>query len=237
MRPYQGKDMEGAETPSVLAITTGRGDIRDAVIAIALDQDGNIQSQNKFDNLKDELNRAAFCELLERRAPQVVAIGGLSVHTAKLRDDAAATLREYAIQQLGENAPISAAYDDPMMYSDELARFDERLRPYLIPMIFPQDATARLYMTSEEAEKEHPTLPLNGRYALALARYTQNPLNSYCKVGRSIASVTFVEHHQKLVCLPLQRCPFDADFCVDFKRKAVASPRTRLGQHRVLDGY
>ena len=190
--------MENAETPSVLAITTGRGDIRDAVIAIVLDQDGNIQSQNKFDNLKDELNRAAFFELLERRAPQVVAIGGLSVHTAKLRDDATATLREFAIQQFGQAPPVSAAYDDPLQYDDELARYNANLEPHQIPMIFPQDATARLYMTSEEAEKEHPTLPLNGRYALALARYTQNPLNSYCKIGRAIASVTFIEHHQKL---------------------------------------
>lgn len=199
VRPYQGKDIESGETPSVLAITTGRGDIRDAVIAIVLDQEGNIRSQNKFDNLKDEPNRAAFCELIKKRSPQVVAIGGLSVHTAKLREDASSTLREYAIQQFGENPPVSAAFEDPLQYADELTHYDNRLQPYTIPMIFPQDATARLYMTSEEAEKEHPTLPLNGRYALALARYTQNPLNSYCKVGRAIASVTFIEHHQKLV--------------------------------------
>lgn len=108
-------------------------------------------------------------------------------------------MRDFAAQQLGENPPVSAAFEDPIFYADELAKFDEKLQPYSIPLIFPQDATARLYMTSEEAEKEHPTLPLNGRYALALARYTQNPLNAYCKVGRSIASVTFVEHHQKLV--------------------------------------
>lgn len=192
--------MESGETPSVLAITTGRGDVRDAVIAIILDQEGNIRSQNKFDNLKDELNKAAFFELLDKRSPQVVAIGGMSVHTSKLKEDATVALRDYAIQRFGENPPVSAAFDDPEHYAHELAHFDDRLRPHMIPMIFPSDATARLYMTSEEAEKEHPTLPANGRYALGLARYTQNPLNSYCKVARSIASVTFVEHHQKLVC-------------------------------------
>lgn len=191
--------MESGETPSVLAITTGRGDIRDAVIAIVLDQEGNIQSQNKFDNLKDDSNREAFCALLAKRTPNVVAIGGLSVHTAKLREDASNVLRDYAIQQLGENPPVVAAYDDPVRADDEMAQYEEKLHPFLIPLMFPQDATARLYMTSEEAEKEHPTLPLNGRYALALARYTQNPLNAYCKIGRSIASVTFLEHHQKLV--------------------------------------
>lgn len=191
--------MTSGETPSVLAITTGRGDIRDAVVAIALDQAGNIRSQTKFDNLKDEKSRGEFCALLEKRAPQVIAIGGLSVHTAKLREDAMSTLREYAIQQLGENPPVSAAYDDPLQHSEEAGRYEERLRAHSIPLIFPQDATARLYMTSEEAEKEHPTLPLNGRYALALARFTQNPLNAFCKVGRAISSVVFIEHHQKLV--------------------------------------
>lgn len=210
--------MESGETPSVLAITTGRGEIRDAVIAIVLDQEGNIRSQNKFDNLKDEQNRAAFVELIEKRTPQVIAIGGLSVHTARLREDAMSTLRDYAIGQLGENPPVSAAYEDQSQYMDDASRFEERLRAYSIPLIFPQDATARLYMTSEEAEKEHPTLPLNGRYALALARYTQNPLNSYCKIGRSISSVVFVEHHQKLVC------PHD-DSSLDALRLACIWPR------------
>ena len=191
--------MESGETPSVLAISVGRGDVRDAVIAIVLDQEGNVRSQNKFDNLKDELNKAAFFELLDKRHPQVVAIGGLSIHTARLRDDANTALKEYAVQQFGESPPVQAAFDSPEHYAAEVSMYDERLRPHLIPMIFPSDATARLYMTSEEAEKEHPTLPATGRYALALARYTQNPLNSYCKVAKSIASVTFLEHHQKLV--------------------------------------
>jgi transcription elongation factor SPT6 len=191
--------VESGETPSVLAISIGRGDVRDAVIAIVIDQEGNVRSQNKFDNLKDDLNKAAFFELLDKRKPQVVAIGGLSVQTARMRDDANTVLKEYAIQQFGQGPPVQAAFDDPEHYQHELALYDERLRPLMIPMIFPSDATARLYMTSEEAEKEHPTLPATGRYALALARYTQNPLNSYCKVAKSISSVTFLEHHQKLV--------------------------------------
>jgi len=65
--------MESGETPSVLAISIGRGDVRDAVIAIVIDQEGNVRSQNKFDNLKDDLNKAAFFELLDKRKPQVVA--------------------------------------------------------------------------------------------------------------------------------------------------------------------
>jgi transcription elongation factor SPT6 len=191
--------MDSGETPSVLAISIGRGDVRDAVIAIVLDSEGNVRSQNKFDNLKDDLNKEAFFELLSKRSPQVVAIGGLSIFTAKLRDDANAALRQFAVQQYGEGPPVQAAYDNPEHYQHESALYEERLRPHLIPLIFPSDATARIYMTSEDAEKEHPTLPPTGRYALALARYTQNPLNSYCKVAKSISSIAFVEHHQKLV--------------------------------------
>ena len=191
--------MDQGETPSVLALTSGRGDIRDAVMAVMLDDDGNIRTQTKFDNLKDEADRASFVELVERRKPKVVVVGGLSVYTAKLRDDAAAALRALAIQATGENPPTQEAYPSHEEYVVALAEFDAQLAPSLIPLVFVSDATARLYMNSEEAEKEHPTLPLNGRYALALARYAQNPLNAYSKLGKSIASVTFMEHHQNLV--------------------------------------
>ncbi len=191
--------MEQGETPSVLALTNGKADIRDAVMAVMLDDDGNIRTQTKYDNLKDQGDRAAFLELIARRTPRVVVIGGMSVQTAKLRDDVAAALREHAIRNSGENPPIQDAYGSHEEFVAALADFDQRLGPTLIPLIFVSDATAKIYMMSEEAEKEHPSLPSNGRYALALARYTQNPLNAYCKLGRQIASVTFMEHHQKLV--------------------------------------
>lgn len=164
-----------------------------------LDQQGNIRNQTKFDNLKEPENRAAFIELIDRRQPKVIVIGGLSVQTARLRDDATLALREMAIRKLGENPPVSEAYGDHQQFVDSMAMFDQRLAEHMLPLVFVNDATARLYMQSEEAERENPSLPLNGRYALALARYAQNPLNSYCKLGRQISSVTFMEHHQKMV--------------------------------------
>lgn len=199
VRPFATPRMEQGETPSVLALTNGKGDLRDAVMAVMLDDDGNIRTQTKFDNLKDQGDRSSFLELIERRTPQVIVVGGMSVQTGKLRDDVAASLREYAIRTAGENPPVQDAYGSHEEFVAALADFDQRIAPSLIPLVFVSDATARIYMMSEEAEKEHPTLPMNGRYALALARYTQNPLNAYCKLGRQIASVTFMEHHQKLV--------------------------------------
>ena len=183
----------------MLAVTNGKGDLRDAVMAVMLDDDGNIRTQTKFDNLKDPADREAFAELVERRAPKVVVIGGLSVHTARLRDDVAGALRELGVRKSGLNPPVQDAYGSHEEYVAAISDFDQRISPTLTPLIFVNDATARVYMMSEEAEKDHPTLPFNGRYALALARYTQNPLNAYCKMGRQIASITFMEHHQKLV--------------------------------------
>ncbi|EAL22689.1 hypothetical protein CNBB1380 [Cryptococcus deneoformans B-3501A] len=199
VRPYASSGMEQGETPSVLAITNGKGDIRDAVMAVMLDDEGNVRTQTKFDNLRDEEDKTMFIELLEKRKPKVVVIGGFSAQTARLKDAALVAIRQHAIELLGQNPPVSDAYPDHEGFQYAMAEYDEKLKAHLIPLIFVNDATARLYMSSEEAEKEHPNLPLNGRYALGLARYAQNPLNAYCKLGKHIASVTFMEHHQKLI--------------------------------------
>ncbi|TYJ56714.1 transcription elongation factor SPT6 [Cryptococcus floricola] len=200
VRPYATPDMEQGEIPSVIAITNGKGDIRDAVMTVVLDDEGNVRSQTKFDNLKDDEEKIIFTELLEKRKPKVAVIGGFSVQTARLRDNALSVIREHAIEMLGQQPPIPDAYGvEDGRFAYEMVQYEERLKEHLIPLIFVNDATAKLYMGSEEAEKEHPNLPLNGRYALGLARYVQNPLNAYCKLGRQIGSITFMEHHQKLI--------------------------------------
>lgn len=191
--------MEPGETPSVLALTNGKGDRTDAVVAILLDDNGVILNQTKFDNLKDEDDREAFTDLIERRKPKVVAVGGMSIQTAKLKEDVHGVLREIAVRLSGESVPDSNLFPNHEEFTQALSQFDELIRPYSTPLIVPNDATARMYMGSEEAAKEHPGLPINGRYALALARYVQNPLNAYAKLGRRMLDVVFMEHHQKLV--------------------------------------
>ena len=199
VRPYATPEMEHGEIPTVLALTNGRGGPRDATMAVMLDDEGNIRTQTKFDDLREEADRAAFIELVERRKPKVIAVGGMSINTIKVRDAATAALRAIAARASGEVAPDSTDYGAQEDYLAALAEYEKKITPFLIPLIFVPDATARQYMLSEDAEKEHPTLPVNGRYALALARYVQNPLNAYCKLGKDILSVTFVEHHQKLI--------------------------------------
>jgi transcription elongation factor SPT6 len=193
--------MEKGEIPSVLALTNGRGNFKDAVMAVMLDDEGNVRTQTKFDNLKDEADKASFIELVERRQPRVVVIGGLSAQAGRLRDDATAALKVLAVQKSGLTAPVSEAFATHEDFMTALGSFDEQLVPYQTPLIFVNDATARQYMHSDDAARDYPNLPLNGRYALALARYAQNPLNAYCNLGKGIASITFMELHQKLVSL------------------------------------
>jgi transcription elongation factor SPT6 len=231
--------MESGETPSVLALTNGKGDARDAIIAVLLDDEGNIRAQTKFDNLRDGADRDSFLELVERRKPNVVVVGGMSLHISKVRDDAAGALRELAIRQSGENQPVSEAFSNHDDFVAAMGDFDARVvNARIVPIIFVNDATARMYMLSEEAEREYPTLPVNGRYALALARYTQNPLNAYAKLGRSITEITFMEHHQKLVSATLRRNDKElrTDDTLGFARKAPASPGKRTRQRRLLHG-
>lgn len=211
--------MEHGEIPSVLALSNGHGDRRDAIMAVMLDSDGNIRTQTKFDTLREEADRASFIDLIERREPKVVVVGGFSAQAGKLRDDVEAALRSIAARSMGEEPPTQDRYASPDQYQEAVIDFDFRLKPYLTPTIVVSDDTARQYMHSEEAKDEFPTLPVNGRYALALARYTQNPLNAYCKLGRDIASVIFMEQHQKLVRIEfalelIRRSHLKSCFCI-----------------------
>lgn len=199
VRPFASNRMRPGEVPNVLAITIGQGTKKDAVIGVLLGDDGNIRASYKFDNLRDADPRRTFMDVVERQRPDVIAIAGLSVETARLRNDAQSALREIAIEQSGLQPPQPEDYSSHDDYQMELSRFNDSLGNRMTPLIMVNDETARLYMNSTEAAQEHPELPVNGRYALALARYTQNPLNAYARVGKQLTALTFVDLHQKLV--------------------------------------
>ena len=192
--------------------------MRDAVIAVHIDAEGNIRSQTKFDGLRitkekdtpeykaQAKDREAFLGIFRRtdgrkrtHAPAVVVVGGMSVRAMQLKKDLADCLREKAIDELGQAEPTMDNYPLPEQLQQAQDMYDAALRPFLTPLIMPNDATARMYMDSDEGKAEHPGLPSNGRYALALARYAQSPLNAYAKMGKRVSDVTFVEHHQRLV--------------------------------------
>jgi transcription elongation factor SPT6 len=233
VRPFAPEGVTDGTIPSVLALTNGKGEQRDAVIAVHLDALGNIRSQTKFDSLSDPTEVQAFLSIFRRtgetrkrsNAPTVVVVGGMSVYANRLKTEVASALLRMAADEIGQSPPDEANYMNPEEFQMEQRIYDEKLKPCLVPLVMPSDVTARMYMDSDEGRAEHPNLPANARYALALARYTQNPLNAYAKLGKGLLGVTFMEHHQRLVSQLLEPAVevTQADI-LDIPRQAAAAP-------------
>ncbi|KAG8966029.1 Transcription elongation factor spt6 [Tulasnella sp. 419] len=99
--PYKTPDIEFGDVPSVLAISWGKGDpSKDAVHAIILDEAGRLRDHIKLDNFVEQDNRETFLDLVKRRNPDVVVIGGFTVATRKLVDQ----VRELLGYPVEENA-------------------------------------------------------------------------------------------------------------------------------------
>ena len=77
--------MEKGQTPSVLAVSWGKGDPQvDAISLVFLDDGGRLREHAKLDNLSDDDNKKEFEGLLQRRSPDVIVVGGFTVQTTKL---------------------------------------------------------------------------------------------------------------------------------------------------------
>jgi transcription elongation factor SPT6 len=205
---------EDGEPKSILAVSNGRGARDDPVICVFVDRHGRVRDQTRFDNLTDDKGKEGFTNLLTSRPPGGIIVGGLSIETSRLYGEVKALIGA-AVDQAHHLEPLTTVLEhidanfgeygtgDPMLVAQhktaaKLER-EELYRQHGIPLAYVPDAVARLYMNSNRAQQENPGLPLTGRYGLALARYAQNPLNSYCSLGADIVNITFVEHHQKLV--------------------------------------
>ncbi|KAG8895581.1 Transcription elongation factor spt6, partial [Tulasnella sp. 403] len=85
--PYKVPDIEYGDIPSVLSISWGKGDPqKDAVHAVYLDEEGRLRDHIKVDNLFDTELKDQFLELIKRRNPDVIAVGGFTVNTKKLME-------------------------------------------------------------------------------------------------------------------------------------------------------
>ncbi|KAF8576398.1 transcription elongation factor Spt6 [Ramaria rubella] len=85
VQPFRTTQMEKGQTPSVLAVSWGKGDPQvDAISLVFLDDGGRLREHSKLDNLSDEDNKKEFEGLLERRSPDVIVVGGFSGQTTKL---------------------------------------------------------------------------------------------------------------------------------------------------------
>ncbi|KAF5373643.1 hypothetical protein D9758_000608 [Tetrapyrgos nigripes] len=83
--PYKAPNMQLGETASVLAVSWGKGDPqKDAISVVFMDDGGRMREYIKIDNLVDAATRDEFVDIIQRRKPDVIVIGGFSIATAKL---------------------------------------------------------------------------------------------------------------------------------------------------------
>ncbi|KAI1850599.1 hypothetical protein JX265_004309 [Neoarthrinium moseri] len=182
--PYKPKGMVLGTTPRVLALSNGMGDAaRDPIFWAWVEEDGRVVEQGRFGNLaRDETQRDAFVEIVERRKPDVIAISGFSADTQRLIRDVQSLVADKALMGPDFEDPESGDY-----------------RTELLDVIVVNDEVARLYKDSPRAIAEHSSLHSVTRYCVGLARYLQNPMKEYATLGKDIVSLIF---HQCQNLLP-----------------------------------
>ncbi|KAI0082636.1 transcription elongation factor SPT6 [Panus rudis PR-1116 ss-1] len=183
--PYHTPEMQAGDTPSVLAMSWGQGNPQKDVIAVVfLDEAGRLREHTKLDNLYDQDNKDEFLDILRRRRPDVIVIGGFSIATTSL------SKRVKELLNPPPPDPSVSAWGEPTPPTTE--------ETFNIPVIYVYDEIARLYQNSKRADEEFSALSTIAKYCVGLARYAQSPLNEYAALGADIAAVSYVEgvHHQ-----------------------------------------
>lgn len=172
----------------MLAMSWGKGDPhKDSLAIIFLDEAGRLREHTKLDNLFDSENQDEFLDIIKRRRPDVIGIGGFSLATTKLSRRVKELLG--ATNNSNENDAASG-------WGGEQTRSDESLST---PVIYVQDEVARLYQHSNRADEEFSALSPLSKYCVGLARYVQSPLNEYAALGSDITAITFEDEFQQLV--------------------------------------
>ncbi|KAG5728025.1 Transcription elongation factor SPT6 [Termitomyces sp. T112] len=170
------ESQSGDLVSSVLAISWGKGDPhKDAITMVFVDEEGRMREHTKLDNLYDHEMVDEFLDILRRRKPNVIVIGGFSVATFKL----SSLVKRH----------ISGG-DHSGQNTQEL--FD-------IPVTYVHDDVARIYQHSKRANDEFSALSPTAKYCIGLARYMQSPLNEYAALGSDITAIAFEDDDQYLV--------------------------------------
>ena len=183
--PYCTKDMQPGESPSVVAMSWGQGNPqKDVVTVVYMDEAGRLREHTKLDNLHDSENKDEFHDLLRRRRPHVIVVGGQSIATA--------TLSKRIKELLNPNL------SDP---SDPFNQPPPNHESFDIPVVYMFDEVATLYQNSKRAAEEFSALTPIAKYCVGLARYAQSPLNEYAALRGDISAVKFVDGVHPQVCL------------------------------------
>jgi transcription elongation factor SPT6 len=189
--PYITPHMQPGDTSSVLAVSWGKGDPhKDAVTFVFLDEAGRLREHGKIDNLMDTELVDEFVDILKRRKPDVVVIGGFSMATANLTR----RVKEILSGNLDGNREST---QDGSGSATEQNRTNAQA--FDIPVVYVSDEVARIYQHSKRAADEFSAFSPVAKYCVGLARYTQSPLNEYAALGNDITAISFDEDHQHLV--------------------------------------
>lgn len=187
------------DTPSVLALSNGMGDPkRDDIVGVYLDSEGHFREHLKIPNLYEpsDGDKEALTELLKRRRPQVVVVGGFSPNAEQLRKQFVEFAQSISAE-LVENRVDQADDDEPQRSLEELqARA-------LFETNFVHDDVARIYSNSQRAGLEFPDLGKVGKYCVGLARYAQSPLNEYAALGPDLTALSFEPNQKFVSCFEL----------------------------------
>jgi transcription elongation factor SPT6 len=196
--------MRPGDTPSVLAMSWGKGDPqKDAITLVLLDEAGRLREHTKIDNLVDNELKTEFLDLLRHRKPDVIVIGGLTMATTKLSVRIKEVLRGEPAAQ-GENGA-------GVTWGSETRDANEQV--FDIPVIYVLDDVARLYRNSKQAAEEFSALSPTAKYCVGLARYTQSLLNEYAALGADITAISFDEEDQLLVGLGAEIISNNSHLC------------------------
>lgn len=180
--------MQPGDIPSVVALSWGKGDPhKDVITVVYIDQAGRLREHTRLDNLTDSEFRDEFIDLLKRRAPDVIVIGGFSVATTDLTQQVKSVIGE---------TPPQPSDEPPASTWGESSPTTESLK---IPVIYVFDEVARMYQHSKRAQDEFSALSPVAKYCVGLARYTQSPLNEYAALGVDITMISYDEENQQLV--------------------------------------
>lgn len=176
-----------------MAISHGHGDPkRDSTFAVFLDDRGIFREHLKVDNLMDPEPREELSEFIRRRRPGVIVLGGFGPSTHNLMKDV-----RIIAGRVSENLMQEPDFVD--LYGDE----NERRQAVSIDCIFVHDDVARMYQQSRRAATEFPDVNPLIRYCVALARYTQSPLNEYAALDRDITALKYNPAQEYVSCFQL----------------------------------
>lgn len=185
--------MKLGDTASVLAVSWGKGDPqKDAITLVFLDEAGRLREHIKVDNLVDQEYRDEFTDLLKRRRPDVIIVGGFSMATTKLSS---------RVKEIVNGKPLNAeqAANGADGWGAAEPRKEVNEQAFNIPVMYVRDEVARMYQHSRRAAEEFSALSPVAKYCVGLARFAQSPLNEYAALGQDITAITFEDEDQHLV--------------------------------------